>query len=251
MTQVIVITNQKGGVGKTTTALSLAHNLKQLGNQVLLVDTDPQSNLSSNFNVDRSKPTVYDAFKSTVDINETIQETEQGYIIASNIMLSTADLEFNVIGREFKLKELLLKIKIKFDYIIIDTPPALNFLTVNALTSANKLIIPLFADFFSLQGLLQLYSTINEIKKHTNSKLNVSGLLFTKHNHRTILARDMVDNVEKIALKLNTKVFKTKIRQSIAVQESQARQMSIAQHADMSNPAIDYRNFTKEFLGME
>jgi chromosome partitioning protein len=245
---IISITNQKGGVGKTTTTQSLGAGLTAKKFKVLLVDLDPQGNLSYSLGANTDKYTIYEVLKKDVDVSEVIQNTSSADIIPANILLSGAELEFTKTGREYLLDEILTKLKLLYDYIIIDTPPALSVLTINAFTASDKLIIPMGADMFSLQGIGQLKSTIDQVKKYCNKKLEVEGILLTKHNPRTILSKDLIEVINNVANQLNTKVFKNFIRSSVSVQEAQTQQTNIIDYAPTANAQNDYIKFIDEFL---
>lgn len=243
---IITIANQKGGVGKSTTAASLGAGLKMLGNTVLFIDLDPQVNLTTALGADINNLTVYDVLK-TKDINEAIQTVEDKDIIAGDRMLSNADIEFNLPGREYKLQKALKNLKKQYDYIIIDTPPALGMLTINALTASHHVIIPAEADISSLQGVAQLKDTIDAVKEFCNPNLKISGILLTRFS-KTILSRDLAETFSGVAETMGTRVFKTPIRECIAIKEAKTQQEDIFSYAPKSNAAIDYLELTKDFL---
>lgn len=245
---IISITNQKGGVGKTTTAQSLAAGLYSKGYKILLVDLDPQGNLSYSIGANTDDSTIYEVLKKEVDVNDVIQSTSSGDIIPANILLSGAELEFTKTGREYLLNETLNLVQTKYDFIIIDTPPALSVLTINAFTASDKLIIPMGADMFSLQGIGQLSSTIEQVQKYCNKKLNVEGILLTKYNPRTILSKDLTEIVKNVAAGLKTKVFNNYIRASVSIQEAQTQQSNIINYAPTATAQSDYIKFVEEFL---
>lgn len=251
MARIVTVGNQKGGVGKTTTAHALATGLHFKGYKVLAVDIDPQSNLSLAYGVNFDKPGIYEALKGEVTINEIIQTTDQGDIVPSSINLAVLELELTgVMGREYYLRDLLEPIKENYDYIVLDTPPTLSVLTLNALTTAEDLIIPVGADIFSLQGLGQLYSTIEKVKRYSNKSINVAGLLVTRYG-RSNLSSDFKDLIGDKALQLNTILFNTVIREGVAIKEAQAEQADIYSNAPKSNPTKDYLNFIGEYLEMK
>ena len=246
---IITIANQKGGVGKTTTAHALATGLIFRGYKVLVIDTDPQGNLTYTMDADETHAGVYEILAGQVAPSDAIQRTEQGDIIGGNLMLSGADMEFMDTRREYLLMEALTSLKSAYDFIIIDSPPTLGILTINALTSANDLIIPMGADAYSLQGLSQLNATIIKVKKHCNPALNIAGLLITKYNGRSVLSRELRETIEiKASRAVNASVFQTIIREGIAVKEAQTQQKSIFETAPKSNPANDYLAFIDEYL---
>ena len=178
MTQIIAITNQKGGVGKTTTASSLVCGLHQRGARVLGVDLDMQGNLGFNLGLDISSgKTIYDVFKGECPVETAIQSTEYGDVLPSDIMLSAAEVEFTAPRREFMLSDMLSGVRDRYDFIIIDTPPALNLLTVNAYVASTGLIVPMEAEVLSLVGITQLQETIDTVRASYNPNLRVLGIL--------------------------------------------------------------------------
>lgn len=247
-TKVITIANQKGGVAKTTTAHHLIVGLTERGYSVLGVDMDAQGNLSYMMNVKPNTASVYEVMKGEAQIEECIQKTEAGNILPANIMLSGADMEFNSTGREYRLKGALDQVKNQYDFIVIDTPPALSILTVNAFTASDYIVIPMFADMFSIQGAGQLKNTIDQTRKYCNPKLKIQGILLTRYNARNNVTKDLTELAEQFAKRLETKTYSARIRQSVAVTESQAMQTHLFQHADKEAVTGDYRNFIDELL---
>lgn len=251
MAIIITLTNQKGGVGKTTSSSSLISALANKGYRVLGIDLDPQGNLGFYFGIDiENSKTIYDAMKGTATIQEVIQPTEKADIVPSNILLSGAELEFNRSGREFMVKDLIARVQDNYDYIIIDTPPSLNVLTVNAYVASDYLIIPMVPEILSLLGVSQIKETVDAVKRFYNPNLEVLGILLTKFNKRTILAREVEDMAEQIAKQLDSRVFKSKIRAAVTVAESPAHGMSIVDYAPDSNPARDYRQLIIEIMAI-
>lgn len=247
----VTLTNQKGGVGKSTTAFALATGLHNKGYKVLMVDMDAQSNLSYTTGIDlyNLENSMYDVFKGTATIQQAIQSVKIGLdIVVGGLKMTAADMEFTQIGREYLLKKALEQVKGNYDYCIIDTPPTLGVLTMNALASSDKVIIPLFADIYSLQGVEQLEGFINNIKEYCNPNLVVSGLLLTKYNERTVIAQALQDNINTAAETLNTKVYDTKIRATVSVQESQLLKEDIYTNSPNATATIDYLAFVDEFL---
>lgn len=250
--KVITITNQKGGVAKTTTATSLAAALSLKNKKVLLIDTDPQCNASDTYRAKiQGMTTLYDVLVDKVPVNEAIQKTEVGEIIASDNLLSKAESLLNETGKEYTLKKAINIIINDYDYIIIDTPPTLGVLLINALTAADELIIPITADRYGLHGLSQLNETINLAQEYTNPNLRIAGLLLVKYNPRTRISKDVTSNLPTISKEMNTIVFNTTIRESTAAKEAQALRNSLFDYAPYSTTAIDYNAFTKELLGKE
>lgn len=250
MEKFITVTNQKGGVGKTTTSLSLINALHMRGRRVLGVDLDPQGSLGFSAGLDiENSTTVYDVFKGTASVEQAIVPTDLGDILPSNILLSTAELEFNSPGREYMLKNELQKIAHLYDHIIIDTPPALNVLTVNAYVASDALIIPMAPEILSLLGISQILDTINTVRKYYNPNLRVLGILLNKYNMRLTLNREVLELSAEIARRLDTKVFETKIRTSVTVAEAPAHGESVLSYAPNSNPALDFQNLLDELMG--
>ena len=247
MSAIITITNQKGGVGKTTTASSLMDGLCQRGARVLGIDLDPQGSLGFCLGLDIDNcATIYDVMKGTAPVRDVIVQSECGDILPSNILLSAAELEFNRPGREFLLKNCLSEVEDDYDYIIIDTPPALNVLTVNAYVAADGLIVPMAPEILSLLGVSQIRETIDTVRRCYNSRLKVLGILLNKYNQRFTLNRDVLDMAEQIAKQLDTKVFQARIRTGVAVAESPAHGESVLTYAPGSKVARDFRLLLNE-----
>lgn len=246
--KIIAIINQKGGIGKTTTAAALVTGLVKRGLKVLAIDLDPQCNLSSTQGADMEKPSIIGVLMREVKAGAAIQKSARGDVIPANKALSAADMLFTETGKEFLLREALEPIKKQYDYIIIDTPPALGILTINAMTAANSIIIPLQADLYSLQGLEQVIDSINQVKKYTNPKLKIEGLLFTRFNTRATISGEVLELCRGYAAKLNTRVFDTTIREATAVKESQFQQMDILSYAPKSKVSEDYTALVSELL---
>lgn len=259
--EILTITNNKGGTAKTTTAQSLAVGLMLENKKVLLVDSDPQGNLSYVFKVLNAPNNLYKLYTGECNINEcryrvnfTIYDTRRYIdIIPSSQKLANADNEFTrepyiSMGCQELLKGNLDQVKDQYDYIIIDTPPTLGILTLNALVSSTSAITPMQADIFSLQGLTNLKEKIDIINKKLNPTLHIKGILLTKYNDRTILNKDLKDSIEKATEQFNTKVFKTYIRESVAVRESQTNGTCVLLQYPNNNASIDYKLFIKELL---
>ena len=249
MAEIIAVTNQKGGVGKTTTAAALIATLAEKGKKVLGVDLDPQGNLGFSLGIDIDNVhTLYEVFKKQIPVEQALCATEYGDMLAANILLSGVELECNKPGREYLLKTELSALSADYDYIIIDTPPALNLLTVNAYVTADKLIIPMAPEILSLLGVTQIKETIDTVRQYYNPRLKVIGILLNKFNARLNLNRDVLDLSRQIAEQLDTKVFETKIRQGVLVAESPAHGKSVVTYAPHSKPAMDFVALVEEIL---
>lgn len=251
--KIIAIINQKGGVGKSTTAYTIATGLALRGYKTLCIDMDAQGNLSYTAGVNNDKPSIYDVLTNNTSTEQAIQSAnfDNLDLISSSKSLSGADGFITDVGKEYKLHEALESIQNNYDYIIIDTPPALGILTVNALTACNSVIIPAQADIYSLQGIEQLSQTIQPIKKYCNHAIKIDGILLTRYSSRSILSREIAELANEIACKLNTKVFKSTIREAIVVKESQISQQSLFTYAPKSNVAADYTKLIDEILSKD
>ena len=249
-TTVITITNQKGGVGKTTTAAALLSSLHRRGAKVLGVDLDPQGSLGFSLGLDIERcATVYDVFRGEVEPESAITHAETCDILPSNILLSAAELEFNRPGREYMLKTALSKVKDQYDFVVIDTPPALNLLTVNAYVATDGLIIPMAPEVLSLLGVSQIKETIESVRSYYNSHLRVLGILLNRFNARLTLNREVLELAGQIAAQLDTKVFQTKIRTSVSVAEAPAHSASVVDYAPRCKPAQDFEDLCDEIAG--
>ncbi|MDX1999744.1 MAG: ParA family protein [Thermoanaerobaculia bacterium] len=249
---IIAITNQKGGVGKTTTAINLAAALAQKGRKTLLVDLDPQANSSMSFlDVRVLGPTLYEAITdpnvSVADILKPIESVPHLFLAPSSIAL--AKLEARLIGEidsHFRLKDTLAKVESEFEYIIIDTPPTLGIITVNALVAATHVLIPVQSSYFALEGTDDLLETIDKVKQRANPELQILGALITLYDKRTLLSKDIQ---EQIANVFGDRVFKTVITKSVRLEESPAYRESIFTFAPTSSGAMEYYQLSEEVLG--
>ena len=248
MKEAIAIINQKGGVGKSTTALALGAGLSLKGHKVLLIDLDAQGNLTYTLGANDTGLTVLEVLTGTATAKQATQHTSQGAVIPASPALAGADTLLTAVGKEYKLKEATAPLKRLYDYIIIDTPPALGILTINALTACTWAIVTAQADAYSLKGIAQLHNTIGAVKEYCNSSLKVKGILLTRHNPRTVLSRDIADVIQRTARGLNTKLFKVTIREAVAVREAQARQQDLFSYAPKGTATEDYTAFIKELL---
>jgi chromosome partitioning protein len=243
---IIAIANQKGGVGKSTTALALAAGLIVEGRRVLLIDADAQGNTTTAAGASAAGITIYDVMTGEAAAGDAIQDVGGLSIIPAGAGLAKADRIFNEQGSEYRLKEAIAPVT-GYNYIIIDTPPALGILTVNALTAAQGVIIPTAADAFGLQGIAQLRGTIGLVKKYSNSDLRLMGILLTKHRPTRIM-KSMEGLAAQIAADMGTQLYSVKIRESTAIREAQALSQSLFCLLPRSPGALDYMAFTKEFL---
>ena len=247
----IAVINQKGGVGKSTTALALGAGLILRGYKVLYVDLDAQGNLTYTLNASTQGDNALNVLKDPKAAEENIQHTEQGDVIASSLPLAGADTFITQTGKEYRLKEALETIAAEYQYCIIDTPPALGILTINALTACTGAIIPAQADIYSLQGISQLKGTIETVKKYCNPSLSIMGIVLTRFNGRSIIRREVAEMLEQTAGQLGTKLYKSRIRECTALVEAQATKQSIYKYAPKSNAAADYKALINEIIREE
>lgn len=239
---IIAIANQKGGVAKTATAQAIATGAAMIGRRSLAIDADPQSNLSYSMGGNSADMGLYELMTGAATPGQIIQHTAQGDLITASSSLA---LPFTGKDPGKLLTKALRPIKSKYDVITIDCPPALNILLANALIAADVVIIPLTADMFALQGLYQLKQSIQDAQK-VNPALKIGGVVFTRHNTRTILARDLTDVITDKCRELDIPVYKNVIREGVAVREAQTQRESIFNYAPRSNPAKDYKQLIKE-----
>lgn len=250
--KVLAITNQKGGIGKTTTATALASILESNGHHTLLIDADPQGNSTDTYRaISKDTATLYDVILDREDplpIMDAIQHTEIGDIIAADPELKTADTSLPNDGDEyFILKDALEKLE-GYEYVVIDTAPADNKLLKNCLIASDIVIIPITADRYAIQGLSELNKTLVKIKKRNNPKLEIAGLLLVKYKGRQKLAQEVKKSLDKIASMMETKVFTTTIRESINAQKAQALRTTLIKYAPECTTAADYKAFAEELL---
>lgn len=251
MSHIYTITNQKGGAGKTTTALALAAGLTLKGYKTLSIDLDAQSNMTYTAGARTDGATALSLLTGEADTAAAIQHTESGDFIAASKALAGADAFISDTGKEYKLREVLEPIRGLYDYIVIDTPPALGILTINALTACDSVIIPAQADIYSLQGVERLAETMKPVKKYCNPALAIEGILLTRYNSRSILSKDIAELAEQLAARLETRLFKTTIREAITVKEAQISQRSLFSYAPKAKVTADYTRFIAEIIGEE
>ena len=250
MGKIISIANQKGGVGKTTTSINLSTLLAKRGKKVLMIDADPQGNASSGVGIDRDEIelSVYDMLINDSSVDDIVKKTniKNLYICPSNINLAGAEVELvSMMSREQRLKEKLDVVKGEYDYIIIDCPPSLGLITLNAFTASDSVLIPVQCEYYALEGLGQLLNTISLVKKHLNKDIEIEGALLTMYDIRTNLSNQVVKEVKKY---FNDKVYKTVIPRNVKLSEAPSYGMPISVYDPRSKGAKSYDKFVKEFL---
>ncbi len=250
MDRIIAIANQKGGVGKTTTSINLAACLAEKGKKVLIIDMDPQGNTTSGFGIDKDEVenTVYELLTGNCTLEECIHKDvlENLDVISSNINLSGAEIE--LIGedeKEFILKRQIEKVQSKYDFILIDCPPSLNMLTINALTTAHTVLVPIQCEYYALEGLTQLMHTINLVKSRLNEELELEGVVFTMYDARTNLSLQVVENVKDT---LKQSVYKTIIPRNVRLAEAPSHGLPINKYDSRSTGAEAYRMLAEEVI---
>lgn len=250
MGRIIAIANQKGGVGKTTTAINLSASLASLGKKVLAIDMDPQGNMSSGLGVDKNEveKTVYDLIIGNIGIEECIYEEviENLDVLPSNIDLSAAEIELiGVDNKEYILRDEVNKVKEKYDFIIIDCPPALNMLTINAMTTSDSVLVPIQCEYYALEGLSQLIHTIELVQERLNPELEIEGVVFTMYDARTNLSLQVVENVKD---NLNQNIYKTIIPRNVRLAEAPSYGMPINLYDPKSKGTESYLLLAEEVI---
>lgn len=240
--KIIAVSNQKGGVGKTTTATTLAYGLKLRGKRVLLVDCDPQGNSTDTWRAKNSEgfPTLADLLFTNEPAESCVQHTEIGDILAGDPVLEDAEKHLTGFAGFFKLKKRLATLEPLYDHIILDTPPNLGILLQNALIAAEGVVVPVTCGRYALQGMGRFIETVDDVKSQPNPDLEVLGLLLVKYAGRTVLAREVVSGLPDLTAKLGTGVFDTKIRRTEEVEKAQAHRVPLQRHAPEATAAQDY-----------
>lgn len=250
MARVIAVANQKGGVGKTTTTVSLSAVIAEQGNRVLLIDADPQGNATSSLGIDKKlEYSLYDALiNENISIKETLKKTNilTLDLCPSNINLAGAEVELvSLMSREQRMKNQIDSIRDNYDYIFIDCPPSLGLITLNALTASDSVLIPIQCEYFALEGLAQLSSTINLVKRHLNSKLEIEGAVLTMYDARTNLSNSVVKEVQEY---FEGNTFKTVIPRNVKVSEAPSYGMPIIEYDNKSAGALAYIKLGEEII---
>ena len=253
MGRVIAVANQKGGVGKTTTAINLSACLAEKGQKVLAIDMDPQGNMTSGLGIDKDEveKNIYDLMIGQVGVEEVLQKEaiENLDIIPTSIDLSAAEIELiGVDDKEFIIRNAIAQIKDNYDYIIIDCPPSLSMLTINAMTTADSVLVPIQCEYYALEGLSQLIHTIDLIKERLNPKLEIEGVVFTMYDARTNLSLQVVENVKE---NLDKNIYKTIIPRNVRLAEAPSYGMPINMYDSRSAGAEAYRYLAEEVIEKE
>jgi chromosome partitioning protein len=250
MGRIIAIANQKGGVGKTTTTINLSASLAAKGKKVLVIDIDPQGNASSGYGIDKNEldDTIYELILGECSIKDCIIKTEVDNvdIIASNVNLAAAEIELiGVANKEYILSREVDWVKDKYDYILIDCPPSLSMLTINAMTTADSILVPIQCEYYALEGLSQLIYTVNLVKERLNPQLEMEGVVFTMYDSRTNLSSQVVENVKN---NLNQRIYETLIPRNIRLAEAPSYGMPICIYDPKSTGAECYMKLAQEVI---
>jgi chromosome partitioning protein len=245
MSKVISISNHKGGVGKTTSALNIGAGLNKLGKKVLLIDLDPQANLSQSLGLIDQEKNIYGAIRGEYKL-QPIKVLKGLDVIPSTLDLSGAEIELSgEAGREYILRELIEPIKKSYDYVIIDSPPSLGLLTINSFTASDEIFIPLQAQYLAIQGLTKLLEVVEKIQKRLNKKLKIGGVFITQYDSRKVLNRDVVTSIKQ---RFKDEVLKTMIRDNVALAEAPTQGVDIFRYQPKSKGAEDYLALCKEII---
>ena len=260
--KIICFANQKGGCGKTTMANEMAAGLVKEGYRVLAIDMDPQGNLSNSAGAVMSSiqttehPTMYEVLKETVPAVDAIQHCKNYDIIPANLFLANAEMELvSKTGREMILRKAMKSIRPLYDYVIIDTPPSLGILTINAFTASDAIIIPLLPDLYAIEGMVKLTESVNVVQEYFNPTLTVSGIVLTQFENQTNSSQTLTEIANNAAERLEVKPYKTRIRKAAAVRDARTNQMTIEDYGKMkgrkAKVQTDFEEFIQEFLARE
>lgn len=253
MGRIIAVANQKGGVGKTTTSINLSASLAEMGQKVLTIDMDPQGNTTSGLGIDKNlvENTVYELLLDDISVEECIYPSvmEGLDVIASNINLSGAEVELiSIENKEYLLKQKIDSVKAKYDFVVIDCPPSLNLLTINAMTTSDTVLVPIQCEYYALEGLSQLIHTIDLVKERLNKRLKMEGVVFTMYDARTNLSLQVVENVKE---NLNQNIYKTIIPRNVRLAEAPSYGQPITLYDPRSSGAESYRLLAEEVINRE
>lgn len=250
MSRVIAVANQKGGIGKTTTAVNIAFDLAEMGNRVLLIDTDGQCNSTDTCRAKvEGVATLYDLLFENENPEECIQHMEKLDVIASDKLLKNPETKFpDDATRLFTLRDACEEIRDNYDFIVIDTPPTLGCMLSNALTFADEVVVPVTCDRYGMEGINDLYQTIAATKRYTNSRLKVTGVLLNKYKERTTLCKEISSALPKVLEMFDTTVFTTKIRECEDCKKAQSARMSVQEYNPKSTTARDYWSVCEEII---
>lgn len=253
MARIIAIANQKGGVGKTTTAINLSACLAESGQKILSIDMDPQGNMTSGLGLTKGddENTVYELLMGDADFSECLRQGEEGHpdVISSDADLAGAEIELlELPNKESVLKEKLSPVRDNYDYVIIDCPPSLSLLTINALACADSVLIPIQCEYYALEGLTQMLRTINLVQTRINPALTIEGIVFTMYDARTNLSAEVVENVKQ---NLQEYMFETVIPRNVRLAEAPSHGMPINEYDSRSSGAESYRMLAAELMNKE
>ena len=250
MNRIIALVNQKGGVGKTTSTINLGAALARAGRRVLLIDVDPQSNLTTSLGIDMAeRPSLYRVLRGDVPAGDALVRREAYSVLPASIDLSGAEIEFSTAaGREFLLSEAIEPVRADFDYVLLDCAPSLGLLTLGALTLAGEVFIPLQSEYLALQGMSKLLQTVDVVRRRLNPRLEITGIIATLYDQRKRLNREVIDNITAY---FGDRLFQTRIRDNISLAEAPSYGMDLFEYRPDSYGAKDYEALAAEVIGQE